>query len=604
MQAPSRPPGKSGHAPLAEPGDGVRGAHLQPPDDREALRRERDFSDALLEATGALIAVIDREGRVLRFNRMSQEISGYRLDDFQSRPFWEIMVPPDEVESAKAVVRDLIVNKRPNQWEGYLVTKTGERRLIRWSSTVLLDDAGELLAILGTGIDITLQRRAEEEAARLLLLERRARADAEWAERRASFLEKAVAALNTSFEDYPSTPRRIARLAVPHLAEWCLVSTRPHDGIIATTVFAHADPEIEGRVSPLCAPDFPAGAAPWIARGGSPIVVDADPARPGAARDSYLAAYQGEQREVVARALRELKIEAYMVVPLRARDHVIGVMVFGSGRVGHRFDPEALILAEALAARAALALDNARLYHEARTATQVRDEFLVAASHELRTPCTSMLLGIQRLIRRAEAGTFDALPIDARLRELKRCEQQAQRLVSLVDRLLDATRVAASPLPLVREEVDLVALVSEVVGQRNEAAAAAGSPIHTHAGAPIVGRWDRARIAQVLTGVLENALKYGAAHPVEVRVEADAREARVSVEDQGIGIDWRRRERLFQRFGRAAPIERYGGLGLDLYLARVIVEAHGGTLQVHSRAGRGSTFVIALPRDEGATTEA
>lgn len=571
----------------------------EPPDDREALRREREFSAVLLETTGAILAVLDPDGCVLRANRTGLELLGYRLDELEGKPFWQIVVPPDEIGQALALVHDLIASKRPNRTEGHLVTKKGERRLVRWSYDVLLDEAGEVLALLATGIDVTEQRRAEEENGRLLLSERRARAAAERAEQRASFLTKAVHALNTTFEDYPGTLRRIARLfVVPEIAEWCIVRTLQRNDMVATMAFAHADPEIERRVAPLLALELSLADDALALRNGSPVVVDSDPARPGAARESLLAALRGEQRELTARVLADVGLEAYMDVPLRVRGRLIGAMVFGTGREGHRFDPETLALAEALAARAALAIDNARLSEEAHAASQARDEFLVAASHELRTPCTSMALAVHGLIRRAEAGRLGALPVDVQLRVLRRCEEQARKLASLVERLLDVTRIAASPLPLRREKVDLVTLVREVVEQHGAAAARAGSPIQLLAPAPVVGHWDRARLAQALAGILENALKYGASCPVEVRVEAVAAVARVAVEDHGIGIDWRKREQLFQRFGRAAPVERYGGLGLDLYLARVIVEAHSGMLHVQSRAGHGSTFVVTLPRDQ------
>jgi signal transduction histidine kinase len=189
------------------------------------------------------------------------------------------------------------------------------------------------------------------------------------------------------------------------------------------------------------------------------------------------------------------------------------------------------------------------------------------------------------------------MAVQAQLRVLGRCEQQARKLVRLTERLLDATRAAASPMPLARANVNLVTLVLEEVERHAASAVAAGTPIHLHAGPPIVGRWDCRRLGQALGSILDNAIKFGARHPVDVHVEAGPGIARVSVEDHGIGVGWQRRERLFQRFGRAAPVERYGGLGLDLYLARVIVEAHGGTLEVHSAADQGSTFVVTLPRE-------
>ncbi|WP_232293259.1 sensor histidine kinase [Stigmatella aurantiaca] len=120
--------------------------------------------------------------------------------------------------------------------------------------------------------------------------------------------------------------------------------------------------------------------------------------------------------------------------------------------------------------------------------------------------------------------------------------------------------------------------------------------LELHAPAPVLGRWDRLRVEQVVTNLLTNALKYGAGRPVAVRVEGAGERARLTVKDQGIGIAEEDLARIFERFERAVSDRHYGGLGLGLYITRQIVEAFGGTVGVTSRPGMGSTFTLELPR--------
>ena len=138
-------------------------------------------------------------------------------------------------------------------------------------------------------------------------------------------------------------------------------------------------------------------------------------------------------------------------------------------------------------------------------------------------------------------------------------------------------------------------MLRQVTDDFRESAAAAGSEIHLEAPAGLMVTWDRLRIEQVLVNLLSNAVKYGRGRPIRVRLDAARDRVRLSIADEGIGIAPEDAEKIFSRFGRAAPVRNYGGLGLGLYIAKHIVEAHGGTIEVSSHVGRGSTFVIDLP---------
>ncbi len=227
-------------------------------------------------------------------------------------------------------------------------------------------------------------------------------------------------------------------------------------------------------------------------------------------------------------------------------------------------------------------------------AVRARDEFLSIASHELKTPLTSLRLQVQTLLRQATAT-------DARAAgRLAIIERGTARLAELVNRLLDISRASAGSLELAREPVDLARVVRGIAQRMSEAVEASGSTLRLSV-APVAGEWDRMRLESVIANLLENAVKYGAGRPIDVTLEDAGDAARLVVRDQGIGIAPEDHERIFERFARAAPKAVYEGMGIGLWLARAIVEAHGGTISVESRSGAGSAFTVRLPKHGGAS---
>ncbi|MFP2930217.1 ATP-binding protein [Pyxidicoccus sp. 3LG] len=223
-----------------------------------------------------------------------------------------------------------------------------------------------------------------------------------------------------------------------------------------------------------------------------------------------------------------------------------------------------------------------------------RDAFLYAAGHELKTPLTALQLQLQSLPKMSP--TTPATPNGERLRErLDKAVRHTERLASLVEGLLDVSRVSGGQLRLEPEEMDLARLVREGIASTTEVAARSECRVSVVAEGPVRGSWDRSRLGQVVHNLLANAFKYGRGKPVEVRVEGTAELARLVVKDQGIGIATEHQDRIFHRFERAASANHFGGLGLGLWMVRRIVEAHGGSIRVGSEPGRGATFVVELP---------
>ncbi|MFL5452519.1 MAG: sensor histidine kinase, partial [Myxococcales bacterium] len=174
--------------------------------------------------------------------------------------------------------------------------------------------------------------------------------------------------------------------------------------------------------------------------------------------------------------------------------------------------------------------------------------------------------------------------------------RSARRLAGLVEMLLDVSRIATGRLELAKEEVDLVQLARDAIDRYSDEAKRVGSLISLEGAAVVRGRWDAMRLEQVFANLLGNALKYAAGSKVTIRVAATDGEVKVEVADQGPGIAAEDAARVFGRFERAAPARHYGGLGLGLYIARQVVEAHGGTIEVRETPGGGATFSVILPR--------
>jgi signal transduction histidine kinase len=411
------------------------------------------------------------------------------------------------------------------------------------------------------------------------------------------FFADASAVLSSSL-DYEAAFDKLAQLVVPTFADWCAIDVTEGDGLRQVTV-AHANPakvelarELRQRYPPD--PRAPQGVFQVIRTGKSELYADIPP---------ELLARSARDEEHLRAALA-LGLRSALVVPLAGRGAPIGALTLVWAESDHRYGEDDLRVMEELGRRAGFALENARLYGETQSAVRLRDEFISIASHELKTPLTSMQLQISG-IRRAAASPA-RLDVDKLARRVDAIDKQVGRLTELVDGLLDVSRAAAGRLHLNVEDVDLTEVVRTVAERFTDELAVARSVLELDAQGPILGRWDRLRVDDIVTNLLGNAIKYGAGRPIRLAAREEpepgagsgaggGRLAVIEVQDHGIGIQPHDHQRIFQRFARAVSSEHYGGFGLGLWIVHVLVQAMGGSVEVDSVVGEGAVFTVRLP---------
>jgi PAS domain S-box-containing protein len=537
-----------------------------------ALRESELRFRAMADSAPVLLWMSGPGPEMTWFNKVWLDFTGRTMED-EVRHGWLASLHPDDLDRFHSAYATAFTARQPFSLEFRLRRYDGEYRWLLGSGTPRLGPDSQFEGMIGSCIDITERRQHEEDQ---------------------HFLSEATRILASSL-DYHTTLTSVAQLAVTGFADWCVVHLTTESGEIEPTVTAHVDPRKVERARELQAlfpPDLQAtqGLANVVRTGRPelvPVVTD-EQLRASARNPEHLA------------LLREVGLASVMIVPIQARGHVLGAITLAAAESGRHYGPRELAVAEHLGRRAAVAIDNARLYEEAQEAARARDQFLAVAAHELRSPLTSMKGFAQLLLRRA-ARTPGG---EEWVRPLQTIDTQVNRVAGLVNRLLDVSRIEEKRLHLEVSEVDMVEVVRNAVAE-----AQLGSEdhqiralLHTET---LPAEIDRSRIEQVLSNLIDNALKYSPPGTfVDVSLRPVGDELEVAVRDHGTGIDEETRAGLFERYfrGRAATRATSDGLGLGLYVAHGIVEAHHGSMTVESEPGYGSIFSFRIPCRQPAVT--
>jgi PAS domain S-box-containing protein len=445
----------------------------------------------------------------------------------------------------------------------------GREQAYRWHlvrTVAVTDGAGRVARWFGTATDIDGQKRAEAAA---------------------RYLAEASAAL-AGVVDYESTLQRVASLAVPYFADWAAVDVADEGGRLRRLAVAHQDAARVALAHELMR-DYPPD--PDAPTGGYAVLRSGRPELAAEITDDKLV--QGAKDDRHLALLRSLGLKSYVGVPLVASGTPFGVLTFATAESGRKYTEADLALATDLAHRAAVAVENTRLYQALRDADRRKDEFLATLAHELRNPLAPIRNGLQ--IMRLSNGGREAVE-----KARAMMERQVAHMVHLVDDLLDLSRISRGKIELRTGRVELAGVVQQAVETGRPQVEAAGLDLAVAVPpGPVYVDADATRLAQVFANLLNNAAKYtDRGGRVDLAVVRRGHEAVVSVRDTGVGIPAHMLPRVFEMFTQVdRHLERsQGGLGIGLSIVKKLVEMHGGAVEARSDGpGTGSEFVVRLP---------
>ncbi|RKH73326.1 PAS domain S-box protein [Corallococcus interemptor] len=530
----------------------------------DAAREGATKYRSLYNSTPVMMHSIDTHGRLISVSDYWLDTMGYERGEVLGRESVEFLTPESQRYAREVVLPEYFKTGWSRDVPYQVVKKNGQVMDVLLSAIVERDDAGQMVRSLAVLTDVTERKRMEASQ---------------------RFLAEASRELVASL-DPETTLQRVAKLAVPLMADLCVFFLRTDSVVLRPVAVADRSPARGASVREFLRLHPPRPEAP---HGPSRVLATGRPEASDASQGLLDAEALAEVRWAEVRSLQG---RPSLGVPLQARGRTLGVLYLLSSEPGRAFAPDELALMEELGRRAAFSIDNAQLYCSAQESIRARDEFLSIASHELKTPLTSMRLRLQQL----ESNLMGSRPLskERMSKMLEVFKEQLQRLAHLADHLLDVSRINEKRLDLRLEDMDLVAVASHVAGHVAEQFHKAGCEFELVSREPVWGHWDRLRMEQVMLNLLTNAMKYGAGSPIRMEVTSHDGMARLIVTDHGMGIPIESQARIFERFERASS-RNYGGLGLGLFITRRIIEAHGGSIRVESEPGHGAKFIVELP---------
>lgn len=537
----------------------------------QALRASEEmFRNAMTSAPFGM-GLLGEDGRWIRVNRALCDMLGYSESELLRKSLADL-THPDDLADDLAQLRKIFsgeitsyeIEKRYRHKSGRMVWGLLTRSGVH-------DPSGRTIYAISQIQDLTERKRAREAS---------------------EFIAEASQVLASSLES-DEILRTVAHLAVPRIADLCTIDLLDTTGGATRTVEAVAvNPDKETVVReirerfPLAPFSFEHPTSRVIRTGQAVLVTHA----------------RADMLERTARnadhlkLLRRIEAVSWMIVPLAARGRIIGAVTLTSSESGRHYTHDDLQLAEELATASALAIDNARLYDEAREASRLRDEVLAFVAHDLRNPLSAISRWGARLQDPAASG-------DDRLRAATAIRDATDSMNNLINDLMDISRLESGHLRVEPQPVRPDYLLANARELFEPAARAKGVELLVEGSDLPHVQADPERIHQVLSNLLDNALHYApAGSTLTARAQSHEEGVCFSVTDTGAGIAPADLPHVFDRFWQATHARKTGA-GLGLTIARGIVEAHRGRIWVESTLGRGSTFAFTLPLWRGAVHE-
>ena len=530
----------------------------------ELARSTARFRD-IIERNADAIVVVAPDGAVRFANDVAKKMFGDRGHALVGSQFGFPLVADETIEL------DVVSNGSPRIVEMRVVESEWE---------------GETACIASLR-DIT-ERRHSEDDARRLIREQTARGAAEASARRLRFLVDSTTALTSSL-DYATTFSALARICVVDFADWAVVYEVEQNGSPRRLDAAHGDPSKDGLIRELLD-------ATMAYDGTRPIVELLRTRRPRLVNNASPETLAGRLPNPRSLEIaRELGVASFIHVPMIARGHALGAITLVSANCARKFTDADVALAEDIAARAALAVDNARMYRDAQNANQAKTDFLAVLSHDLRTPL-SAIIGYSDLLN---LGIPTPIPA-ASLQSVERIRIAGKHLLYLLDELLAFARLDGGASDVQFQAVDLRQVLHDVATVMEPLAVAKHLDFRLELPAErIATTTDPDRLRQVLLNLVGNAVKYTRAGSVRVVASGGADGvASIEVRDTGAGIAQENLERIFEPFWQVAAGQRShgGGTGLGLSIVRRTLDMLRAEVRVESSVGQGSTFTVMIPK--------
>lgn len=542
---------------------------------RDITKRKQAEEDqarlaAIVTSSDDAIISKDLTSKIISWNEGAEKIFGYHADEMIGKSIRTI-IPSKLQKEEDIIIAKLKKGQRIEHFRTIRMTKDGRKIAVSLMISPIKDAKGKVIGASQIAQDITAIKHYEDNL---------------------RFLAASSKELNKSLE-YEKTLNNIAKLAVPDIADWCSIDMLNPLGYLEQVALAHKDPEKIKWAKELRKKSPPrmdvAIGIPHVLRTGKPEFLPYI--------DEKLL-MQNTQNETERELIKKLQLSSIIIVPIFRQRKPVGAITFVTTESRRKYTQNDLSIAQEVGHRASLAIENSLLYKatqkeliERKKLEKQKDEFIAVASHELKTPVTSIKSFAQLLhYRMKKEGRLH----DAEL--LGKLDAQIDKLTSLIGDLLDVTKIEGGRLMFTETAFDFDELIDEIIEEMQRTTDRHALIRVGKAGKTVVG--DRERLGQVLTNLISNAIKYSpSAEKILIHTTQDKKNIKVCVQDFGVGILRDKLDKVFDRFFRVSGPnqETFPGLGLGLYISNEIVKRWKGKIWVESIEGKGSTFCFTFP---------